>query len=138
MILEAATLCLALNVFHEARGEFIPGQYAVALVTMNRAGGDPRRVCSEVFRPKQFSWTSSVAATKEGWHIPRKFTRATEQEPEAWALAWRIAQWTLAGRMPDLTSGSKFYHANYVRPVWRHKLTLTKTLGAHHFYRSSV
>lgn len=135
MILEAATLCLALNVFHEARGEFVPGQYAVALVTVNRAKGDPAKVCDVVFKPRQFSWTAGVKLTKKGWEIPSRLVNPTNDEPDAWARAWRIAQWTLAGRMPDLTDGADHYHANYVRPAWRMKMTRTATLGAHHFYR---
>ena len=135
MILETAALCLALNVFHEARGEFIPGQYAVALVTMNRAGRDQAKVCDVVFKPKQFSWTRGVKLTKKGWEIPAHLINATNKEPEAWALAWRVAQWTLAGKMPDLTGGAKFYHAKYVSPVWRHSMTQTADLGAHVFYR---
>ena len=55
MLISTAALCLALNVFHEARGEFIPGQYAVALVTLNRAEHDPAKVCDVVFKRHQFS-----------------------------------------------------------------------------------
>src|SRR5262245_13587588 len=40
-------LCLARNVYFEARGEPLAGQYAVAEVTLNRRGtaGFPRTVC---------------------------------------------------------------------------------------------
>ena len=61
--------CLALNVYFEARGEPLDGQYAVAEVTMNRvaSGRYPSTVCGVVYqkgwdplRKRQvgaFSWT---------------------------------------------------------------------------------
>ena len=59
-MLSAAVICLALNIYHEARGEPIEGQRAVASVTLNRTL-DPRwpsTVCGVVYDPQQFSWTS--------------------------------------------------------------------------------
>ncbi|NIO43392.1 MAG: hypothetical protein GTO41_26515, partial [Burkholderiales bacterium] len=46
--------CLALNVYHEARGEPMAGQYAVAEVTMNRVASRryPNTVCKVVFQKK--------------------------------------------------------------------------------------
>ena len=64
MILESAVLCLALNIYHEARSEMIPGQYAVAQVTMNRAG-EKSNVCKTVVAKHQFSWTTKML-TKKG------------------------------------------------------------------------
>lgn len=135
MVIETAVLCLAMNIFFESRGEPIPGQYAVALVTMNRAKQEPAKVCSVVFKPKQFSWTGSVKPVRNGWVIPPHMTAPTQKESDAWAKAVRIASWTLAGRMPDFTQGANFYHAKSVAPSWRKVMTRTKTIGAHHFYR---
>ena len=74
--------------------------------------------------------------TKKGWEIPAHLINPTNKEPEAWARAWRIAQWTLAGKMPDFTQGAKFYHAKRVKPVWRMAMTRVKALGEHIFYRA--
>src|SRR3954462_7592620 len=51
--------CLALNVYYEARGESLAGQYAVAEVTMNRkaALGFPKTICEVVYQRSAFSWT---------------------------------------------------------------------------------
>lgn len=132
MVISAAVLCLALNIFHESRGETVPGQYAVALVTLNRAGGDKGKVCEEVFKSRQFSWTSGVKRTKKGWSIP---ARMLPRDDEAWARADRIATVTLQGRMADITHGATFYHAKSVHPSWRHAFERTKQIGAHLFYR---
>ena len=58
-MLSEALMCLALNVWHEARGEPMRGQVAVAEVTRRRVE-DPRwpdDLCSVVYQPRQFSWT---------------------------------------------------------------------------------
>ena len=128
MIVASAVLCLAANVYYEARSEMIPGQYAVALVTMNRAG-DASRVCSEVFRRKQFSWTNrGVARAGQGWRIPKP------RDEQAWELAVKIARYTLSGRMPDLTFGATHYHTIDVRPEWRVSMVRIKRMGRHVFY----
>lgn len=133
MIAATALLCLSLNLYHESRSESIPGQYAVALVTLNRADRDRSRVCQEVFKPKQFSWANKgVRKVRGGWELAKQHTPT---DPVAWALAQRIAAWSLAGKMPDFTGGSKFYHTVAVKPIWRLALVQTKKIGQHKFYR---
>lgn len=133
MIVSTAVLCLAVNIYHEARSETIPGQYAVALVTMNRAGHDHTKVCHEIFKPQQFSWTGGVTRISSGWSIPKSMTPTGD----AWDRAVRISAWTLAGNMPDFTRGSTHYHTKAVRPVWAAKLHKTKEIGFHKFYVDS-
>lgn len=57
----AAVLCLAINIYHEARGEPVIDQIAVAAITMNRVKDRdyPDSVCEVVNQPYQFSWTLS-------------------------------------------------------------------------------
>ena len=132
MIVSTALLCLSLNIFHEARGETIPGQYAVALVTLNRAKTE-QQVCREVFKPKQFSWANrGVKRTAKGWVISKGLQ---PRDAEAWKRAQIIARVVLQGRFFDLTHGATHYHAHHVRPVWRHKLEHTRDIGGHRFYR---
>jgi spore germination cell wall hydrolase CwlJ-like protein len=51
--------CLVANVYHEARGEDVLGQAAVAHVTLNRVRlpAYPDSVCGVVWQKGQFSWT---------------------------------------------------------------------------------
>ena len=61
--------CLAENIYYEARGESLNGQYAVAEVTMNRlrSPGFPKTICGVVYDTRwdairhrfvgHFSWT---------------------------------------------------------------------------------
>jgi len=46
--------CLATNIYHEARGEPLPGKYAVAIVTLNRvkSADHPNDVCRVVYHQK--------------------------------------------------------------------------------------
>jgi spore germination cell wall hydrolase CwlJ-like protein len=132
MVLASAFLCLAANVFFEARGETIPGQYAVALVTMNRADHDPKKVCDVVLKPKQFSWTSLYVQRRRGiFSVKQEYVM---QDDDSWALAKRIAGIVLSGRFPDITNGATYYHATYSRPWWRKEVTYRERIGNHLFY----
>lgn len=122
-LLAKAVTCVALNVYHEARGEPLAGQYAVALVTRNRATVSDEGVCREVYRPYQFSWTRGRAPRAHG---------------PAWDTARRVAQETLVGAVLDMTRGATYYHAVTVRPVWVRGLTPTCRLGRHIFYHVSA
>ncbi|MGY2297164.1 cell wall hydrolase [Pseudomonas yamanorum] len=122
MFPNSAMLCLALNIYHESRGEPHLGQVAVAMVTMNRASWDADRVCEVVYQPRQFSWTP----------------RATHKKPtetKAWTKAQRIASDVLSGKVEDTTLGATYFHTHRVKPVWRHSFERTTRIGNHIFYR---
>ena len=57
-MIELAVMCMAMNVFFEARNQPIAGQVAVAQITMNRVASPkyPDTVCGVVNQYKQFSW----------------------------------------------------------------------------------
>lgn len=72
MLLEAAILCLTLNLYHEARGEPLDGILAVAAVTLNRVEtkGFPNTICEVVHEVKvkgkpQFTWTKFNKKVKD-------------------------------------------------------------------------
>jgi len=53
-----ATVCLAMAIYYEARGEPLIGKQAVAEVVLNRAETSSTPICKVVFAPHQFSWSS--------------------------------------------------------------------------------
>ena len=113
------------------------GRHAVAQVTMNRAGRDPKKVCEVVAARKQFSWVNKsfgLAKVEASGGI-RMTAKGLPVDVDAWNAAVKIARVTLNGRMTDFTHGATFYHANYVKPVWAHKLKLVSVIGAHRFYK---
>ena len=115
--------CLALNIYHEARGERVEGQIAVAQVTINRVGHDewPSTICEVVYQPKQFSWTHLIEDQ-------------SPSEARAWSKARIIARDVMIGNVDDPTNGAVFYHANYVNPDWANFMTLSKVIGNNLFY----
>ena len=115
--------CLAMNVYHEARGEVIEGQMAVAHVTLNRVNHHkfPETICDVVYQNKQFSWTHTIK-DKTPWEI------------KAWNQAKVIARDVMIGNTVDPTNGATFYHANYVNPYWTKSMEVSKVIGLHIFY----
>lgn len=129
MILTTAAMCLALNIYHESRGESVLGQYAVAAVTMNRAK-EPDNVCKVVLAKKQFSWTTKLVNGNTLKIVGKP------KDKKAWRVAQVIAGFALYSPVTiDPTRGATHYHADYVRPKWRNAMSQTTTLGHHIFYR---
>ena len=52
-------LCLADNIYFEARGEPEAGQFLVGFITLNRVRDSrwPNDICKVVYQPGQFNWT---------------------------------------------------------------------------------
>ncbi len=124
--------CLALNIYHEARGESEQGKHAVGHVVMNRVTDRrfPTSVCRVVRQGGerrrnrcQFSWWCDGRSDR-----PRNRT--------AWNSSLRIAQEIIVGLSSDPTDGALWYHADYVRPYWRKAFTRGPKIGQHIFYRA--
>ena len=116
--------CLALNVYHEARGEAEAGRLAVAAVTLNRVR-DPRfpsSICEVVWQRKQFSWT----------HIAPRHHVITDAE--SWEQALVIARLFISGATISLVGDATHYHSIHVQPSWQDKSKLVAQLGDHYFY----
>lgn len=116
--------CMALNIYHEARGESEEGQIAVAHVTVNRAEHSyfPNSICGVVWQDSQFSWT-----------IDGRSDAANDRE--AYARAESIAEAVLLEHVDDPTDGALFYHATYINPPsWTRHMTVADRIGIHIFY----
>lgn len=128
--LSGALLCLAMNVYHEARGESLAGQIAVAEVTLNRAKTEVD-VCEVISERRQFSWADALPR-KAGFVVAKVPRRSRE-----WNVAVGVAKASLArrklGMKPLITA--THYHASYVKPSWRSKMVFVAKIGAHLFYQ---
>jgi len=115
--------CLARNVYFEARGEPLAGQYAVAEVTMNRKAlaPAPSTVCSVVYEKSAFSWTDIASLPPPAG--------------EAWERAQEVAEDVYYGRHESTLKGARFYHADYVKPDWAKEKRRVARIGSHIFYR---
>lgn len=118
--------CIAVAVYHEARGESLEGQLAVAKVIMNRAasGKYPSTWCGVVKQPWQFSFV------RHG-QFP-----SVDQSSDAWRKALGITRLAVSNAVQSVPSDTLWYHANYVAPRWRNNLQRVEQIGAHIFYRS--
>jgi len=126
-------ICLARNVYFEARGEPVAGQYAVAEVTMNRlaSGRYPNTVCGVVYQKNwdplrgryvgAFSWT--------------EFDTLPAPAGEQWLQAWDIAEAVYYGREAPVLNGAMFFHAVYIKPDWAKTKKPLARIGGHVFYR---
>jgi spore germination cell wall hydrolase CwlJ-like protein len=117
--------CLAKNIYFEARNQSHEGQKAVAFVTLNRVRSPlyPSTICEVVQEYKQFSWTHDGKSNQP--KDIKSFKIAT-------ALA--IYVYNNYGQINDPTKGALMFHANYVRPYWRHDYKLSTVIGDHIFY----
>lgn len=124
MIVSTALMCLALNVYFEARNQSVAGQVAVAQVTMNRVHSDkfPNDVCEVVYDHKQFSWY---------WDGKSDMPR----DNEAWEQAQIIASAVLAGSGHVELEGVTHYHAVYVMPYWAKTMARVVVIDDHIFYK---
>lgn len=125
--------CLARNIYYEARGEPLAGQYAVAEVTMNRVGAEtyPDTVCGVVHQktwdPQRRRWVAAFSWTAMGpWPDPRG---------GEWRRARTVAEDVYYGRHTPRLGGATFYHAHYVRPGWSRQRPRVAQIGKHHFYQ---
>ena len=120
--------CIAVAVYHEARGESLEGQLAVAKVIMNRAtsGKYPTSWCGVVKQPWQFSFVNPRTAT-----MP-----SVDEASASWRKALGVTRLAVANAVSSVPADCLWYHADYVAPSWGRRLTRVEKIGAHIFYRS--
>jgi spore germination cell wall hydrolase CwlJ-like protein len=124
--------CLAENIYFEARGEPLKGQYAIAEVTMNRLASRhfPDTICEVVHDTRwdrvrrrlvaHFSWTA--------------FERPEPTGP-AWDRAMEVATMVYDNKYTPVMPDALFYHATSVRPYWASSKRVIAKIGNHIFYR---
>ena len=127
----AEVRCLAENVYHEGRGEPLPGQYAVAEVTMNRVASPrfPDTVCGVVHEKRldklrgryvgAFSWTELDVRAPIG---------------PAWVRAMEVATTVYDSRHEPVMPEALYYHATRVEPRWAKVKEPLAQIGNHVFY----
>ena len=150
MLMESL-MCLALNVYHEAKNQSFIGQVAVAQVVMNRVKDSrfPNTICEVVYQgPVKESWKTRQYPDLEdhkriyypkkhqcqfSWYCDGKSDRIWNED--AFARAFIIAKRVIAGQYDGYLEGATHYHATYVNPDWAKTKTLITQVGDHIFYR---
>lgn len=118
----AEIMCLAKNIYYEARGESMHGKIAVAQVTLNRVTHRTQfeaSICGVVYAKNQFSWTMEKHLEPRGpaWH-------------EAQALAKAVVIGT--AHLPKFKA--LYFHNLTVKPKWNQTKKLVARIGNHIFY----
>jgi spore germination cell wall hydrolase CwlJ-like protein len=118
----AEILCLAKNIYYEARGEPMQGKIAVAQVTLNRVTHRTQfdaSICKVVYAKHQFSWTME---------------KHREPRGPAWQEAKALAKMVLQGtaHLPDFKA--LYFHNLTVKPQWNRTKELVARIGNHIFY----
>ncbi|MGP9788997.1 cell wall hydrolase [Roseinatronobacter sp. NSM] len=124
--------CLATAIYHEARGESLKGQFAVAEVVLNRVQSShfPGSICAVVYQGVQSGRIGGC-----------QFSFACDAQPDtmpnrrAADIANRIAYVMANGAHRGLTGGAQYFHTTAVNPTWSARFTQTTQIGAHLFYR---
>jgi spore germination cell wall hydrolase CwlJ-like protein len=138
MLIEAV-MCLALNMYYEARDQPIVGQLAVGFSTMNRVADKryPNTVCSVVKQAKYHAWDMEHPIKHKcqySWFCDGKSD--IPQNDKAMLEATMLAQAIYYGKLTDISNGATHYHATWIKtPYWADHMTVLFTINEHIFYR---
>ena len=134
--------CLAKNIYFEARNEPFAGQFAVALVTLNRVNDSafPNTICKVVYQgihtadgfPKrnrcQFSWYC------DGNSDEVRNLKSYDKTQKIANLA--MLQYSkMKSEGLDFTEGARYYHTYEIAPRWSTSFPKVGRIGDHIFYR---
>lgn len=139
-------VCLAKNIYFEARNEPTKGQIAVALVTLNRVRSKrfPNTVCNVVKQAVRrngkvvlhkchFSWYCDGLPDKPleyiPWRVSLAIARAMLQKSGVY-----ITHYGKRWHVEDFLNGSTHYHTKDVDPYWNKNMLVIITIGEHIFY----
>ncbi len=127
--------CMALNIYHEARGEDLEGQIAVGMVTINRLLSPkfPDDICKVVQQTK-VAGKNKYHLCQFSWWCDNKTDKP--QSSEAWQTAVMLSEMMLSpdSGLVDMTRSALYYLRCDVRPSWVKNLKATTQIGNHCFY----
>jgi spore germination cell wall hydrolase CwlJ-like protein len=128
--IENEVLCLALNIYFEARSETEQGQLAVGHVVMNRVANRhyPNTVCNVVRQGGE----ERLYSCQFSWWCDGRPDKPLNQK--AWLKSHKLAIEIYFGHSVDPTDGALWYHADYVNPYWSDALVVGNKIGQHIFY----
>lgn len=137
-MISAAVMCLALNLYHEARGESLAGNLAVGFVTMNRVA-DPRypdTVCGVVKQARYHAWSDIPIRNKCQFSWFCDGLSDQPKDDKAFMESVLLSKHILAGTVTDISEGATHYHATWIQtPYWAGDLSVVLELDQHIFYK---
>lgn len=133
-MLESSLICLAMNIYHEARGEPLVGRIAVAQVVMNRVKSPqfPNTICDVVKQGKYYNNHPIRYQCQFTWWCDGKSDKITSNED--WQKALSVAESVALLDIPDVTENSLYYHTTKVNPYWADHYQKVVQIQNHIFY----
>jgi spore germination cell wall hydrolase CwlJ-like protein len=128
---EREVRCMATAIYFESRGEPTRGQIAVGQVVMNRIRSPiyPKTICGVIYQGHLNRNACQFSFACDG-----KPDRPTNKEQ--WAASLKVAKQVISREVwLDDIGYSTHYHADYVKPDWRHMYERVTQIGVHIFYR---
>jgi len=121
---------LALNCYHESRGEPFTAMVKQVHVTLNRSEKRGLDIKDTVLQPWQFSWANSYTAEHD--RLP------PVKDMDAMENCFNAVDRCLKERENgDKFEGSDHYYADYIpEPKWAKGMTFIGKCGRHLFFRS--
>ncbi len=140
-MLAESLICLALNVYHEAKNQSFMGQVAVAQVVMNRVKDEryPNTVCDVVKQAETYKYKPTIPIKNKcqfSWYCDGKSDKP--EEPKAWRDAMHVANGVYNGHIGDFVEGATHYHAYYVNPSWAKVKKYVLRIDDHKFYKWEI
>lgn len=121
-------ICMMCNCYHEARGENLQGQVAVARTVYSRvmSSSYPDSACAVVYEPSQFSWTleNSKRSQVLGSGMPGV-------DANGYHNCLRSVDESLKYRHSWFAS---HYHTTSISPYWKRTCRGQQRIGSHYFY----
>lgn len=129
--------CMAVNLYHEARGESIQGLEAIAHVVLTRKNDTRFKndVCSVVFY-KGWSKRYKKWVAHFSWTLDGKSDKIYDHD--SYIKSYIVSLKVLSGLyQEDPTWGATHYHRDDISPLWIHDrgMVLVAHIGRHKFYR---
>ncbi len=137
--------CMAVGLYHEARGESELGQIAVAQVILNRVASTkyPNSVCGVVFENQhrrhacQFSFACDGRSDKpRNMPVFGKLMALAEAVMCHGNCAPHAGRKSPLARLPESLRRASHYHTDQVSPGWGRRIRKVGQIGAHIFYVS--
>ena len=136
-------MCLAKNIYFEAKNQPLIGQLAVAIVVLNRVKDHrfPNTICEVITQGPTLSWTENFPVRHRcqfSWYCDGRSDKPKHKKK--WENSLKIASLVLAYKenvndIIFILDDATFYHADYVYPAWRKSKKQIVQIGDHIFYK---
>ena len=125
-------MCLALNVFFEARGEPLDGKLMVIETTLNRVEDSryPDDVCSVVYEPYAFSWTHDDKSDD-----PLSYPYLDRLK---WEEIRQLVEVVSKNEQILLGTNVTHYHKAGIEVFWSKHYEYVGLVGSHMFYENKT